>query len=140
MKNQKIQKEAQKLYNSIKKLTIDSRKDIELPEDLESGEMLLDFMTEKYQIDHIDLINYMASEEIFNFVKNKYPTNEDGFLQVFVKKEGQKFIPYLGSFEPYRIVPKYWGLGYKNAKQKDFFFVECLYFNDFSKFRASYKK
>lgn len=136
MKNQ----EALKLYNSIKKATIESRKDVELPQDLESGKMFLDFMTEKYFLDHSDFIEFMSSEEIFKLVKSKYPENENGYLEVFVKKEGKKFIPYLVKFTPYHIIPKYWGLGFQNTKQKDFMFVECLYFNDFTKFRACYKK
>lgn len=131
--------EGQKIYNSIKTNTINLRKDISLSES-KSGQMRLNFMSKKYMLDHMDLIEFMGSKKMQELMKSKIPENSKGYVEVFVMKSGKTFDPFGVTFMPYFIISKYWGLGYKNTNPKEYVFFECLYQNDESIFRGCFKK
>lgn len=127
------------LFYALKKETIDAKAGITLP-DAKSGTMAMDFMTETYQINHIDLIEFMRKSTIQKMMLSKVPQDGRGYVKVYVKKTGKTFTTYGEEFEPYHIIHKYWGLGYQNVDINDFVFFECLYENDFTKFRGCFKK
>jgi hypothetical protein len=130
----------QKILNSIRSEVLNSRKDISINDKLKSGAMALDFMFEKYELDHMKVIKYMGSSEAKKLMLNQVPENGRGYIQFFVKHIGNLFNPYGVKFIPYNIIQKEWGLGYKDTKTDDFVFFECLYENDHTKFRGCFRK
>jgi hypothetical protein len=130
----------QKILNSIRRDVINSRKYFSFNDDHKSGAMALDFMVEKYELDHLEVIEYMRSVEVQNLMLNHVPEKGRGYIQAFVKQNGNSFNPYMVKFIPFNIIQKEWGLGYKNTKTDDFVFFECLYENDHTKFRGCFSK
>ena len=129
-----------KIFNSIRRAIINERKDISIDDNIKSGAMALDFMVEKYELDHIDLFEYLHSTEVQNLLLNLVPEKGRGYIQAFVRQSGNSFNPYGLTFIPFNIIQKEWGLGYKNTKTDDFVFFECLYENDHTKFRGCFSK
>jgi len=132
-------RDALKMFNSLKKTTIQAKSGMPLPE-AKSGTTAIDFMTEKYELDHMELISFMRNTKTQKMILSKIPSDGRGYVRVFVKKAGKSFTTYGEEFVPYHIIHKYWGLGYQNVNLDDFVFFECLYENDYTKFRACFKK
>ena len=130
----------QEIINSHRRAIINARKDISINDNLKSGAMALDFMLEKYELDHIDVIGYLHSAEAQNLMLSHVPEKGRGYVQVYVRQNGNSFNPYGVTFMPFNIIQKEWGLGYKDTKTDDFVFFECLYENDHTRFRGCFKK
>jgi len=130
----------QEIFNSLRRAIINERKDVSINDNLKSGAIALDFMVEKYELDHLEIIEYMASVEVQNLMLNLVPEKGRGYVQVYVRQNGNSFNPYIVKFIPFNIIQKEWGLGYKNTKTEDFVFFECLYENDHTRFRGCFKK
>jgi hypothetical protein len=130
----------QEIFNSIRRQVINSRQFISVNDKLKSGAIALDFMFEKYELDHLKVIDYMGSVEAQQLMLNQVPEKGRGYIQVFVRQKGNSFNPYGVTFIPYNIIQKEWGLGYKDTIMDDYVFFECLYENDHTKFRGCFKR
>lgn len=137
---QEEKRKFQEIINSHKRAIINARKDISINDKLKSGAMALDFMAEKYELDHIDVFEYLQSVEVQNLMLNLVPEKGRGYIQAFVKQIGNSLDSYGVTFIPFNIIQKEWGLGYKDTKTDDFVFFECLYENDHTKFRGCFMK
>ena len=137
---QEEKRNSQAIFNSLRRDIINGRKDISINDNLKSGAIALDFMVEKYEIDHQEVIEYMGSVEVQNLIRNHAPEKGRGYVQVYVRQNGNSFNPYIVKFIPFSIAQKEWGLGYKNTKTEDFVFFECSYENDHTRFRGCFKK
>jgi len=133
-------KEILKIVNSIKGAVISSRKNISINEIPSKKTNFWEYMSENYLLDHIHLLEYMISEETKEMIKQQVPDGKTGYVQIFVKGGKANLQSYGVKFIPYRIIHKYWGLGYQNTNIQDFIFLECLYENDHTKFRGCFRK
>jgi len=126
----------QQMYNKIKFASINVKRQIPFSEVGNNNNQFLDFMLEKFEIEHIEVIDFMGSEKTKQLIAQVVPSKGAGYVQIFVKEENSAFQTYGIRFIPYRIIHKFWGLGFKNVNIKDFIFFECLYENDETKFRG----
>ena len=133
-------KEITKIVNSIKGAVISSRKNISINNIPVERTNFCEYMSENYQIDHIHLLNYMISQETKDLIRKLVPDGKAGYVQIFVRSVDDNFEHYGIEFIPYRIVHKYWGLGFQDVNIKDFIFYECLYEDDHTKFRGCFRK
>ena len=130
-------KNQQKIYNKIRRQVINSKRQISFSEISKHNKHFLDFMLENFEIDHIEVIDFMCDEKTKQMIAQAVPPNAEGYVQIYVRKVDGLFKPFIIEFIPYRIIHKFWGLGYKNVNIKDFIFYECLYENDHTIFRGS---
>ena len=126
----------QKRYNEIKLTSINVRRQIPFSKVGNNNNQFLDFMLEKFEIGHSGVIDFMGNEKTKQLIAQVVPSKGAGYVQIFVKEENSAFQTYGIRFIPYRIIHKFWGLGFKNVNIKDFIFFECLYENDETKFRG----
>jgi len=138
--NREEKRKFQEIINSQRRNVINSRKYFSFYYNHKSRAMALDFMVVKYELDHLDVFTYLASVEVQNLMRNHVPENDRGYIQVFVRQNGNSFDTYIVKFIPFNIIQKEWGLGYKDTKTDDFVFFECLYENDHTIFRGCFKK
>lgn len=132
-------REIAKIVNSIKRAHINIRKNISIDNIPLEKANFLDYMTENYQIKHLHLLKYLVSVETKEVIANQVPDGETGYVQIFVKGKNSNLQSYGVEFIPYRIIHKYWGLGFQNINNQDFIFYECLYENDHTKFRGCFR-
>ncbi|HEY5590329.1 MAG TPA: hypothetical protein VIK55_04855 [Paludibacter sp.] len=126
----------QQMYNKIKLTSINVRRQIPFSKVGNNSNQFLDFMLENFEIGHSGVIDFMGNEKTKQLIAKVVPSKGTGYVQIFVKEENSAFQTYGIRFIPYRIIHKFWGLGFKNVNIKDFIFFECLCENDETKFRG----
>ncbi len=131
-------KDLSRLYSIRKKWYFESLSDSIIPDNAPKGELFTDFLENGYYRNHEDLIQFMKTNEVYEFAKSNFPADEEGHLDIYVRRTKTGFEIYGKDFNPYRIMPRYWGLPHKNAEGKKILPIRCCYYDDFTIFRASY--
>ncbi len=131
-------KDGARLYSMRKKWYFESMADSIIPDDTPKGELFTDFIENGYYQRHEDLIQFMETEEVYEFAKKHFPADEEGCLDIYVRRTKTGFEIYKKDFHPLMILPRYWGLPHKNAKSKKILPIRCFYYDDFTLFRGSY--
>ncbi len=98
----------------------------------------LEWMTERYFFDHLELMRHLRSEDVLKLMNKEVPNNQTGYLRIFIKHGQKSYNIYSIKFIPYKIIHKFWGLGFQDVNIKNFTFYECLYENDHTKFRGCF--
>jgi len=133
------QTRATRIFNTMRNSIIETKKSISINEKVKSNAVILDYMTEDYEYEHRHLIEFLRSKETIELLKSKVPASGKGYVQVYVKQDGESFETYGVEFKPYHIMHKYWGLGYQDTNPSEFIHFKCLFANDYTKFRGSIK-
>ena len=126
-------------FRDLRNRTINWRSMYPLPK-AKSGTLVIEMLYPSYENEHKDLIMYLDGKGVKKTIMNMVPIKGRGYVRVHVKKVGETFMIEQLEFVPYKIIHKYWGLGFGNVNIDDFTFYECHYTNDNTKFRGCIKR